>query len=51
MTPEMVLVSLSIKAFDLSKIDVEGNDVDVTKGAVNTITRFKPKIVLETHSL
>ena len=35
---------------DLLKIDVEGFEFDVLKGAENTISRFKPRIIIETHS-
>jgi hypothetical protein len=34
----------------LLKIDVEGAEVDVLRGAVGTLTRFRPRILLATHS-
>lgn len=41
-----------IKKFDIKKIafiklDVDGNELDVLRGAVNTISNFKPKVMLE----
>lgn len=36
---------------DIIKIDVEGFEYEVLKGAVNTIKKFCPKIILETHSI
>jgi len=35
---------------DLLKIDVEGFEISVLKGALKTITEFKPRIIIETHS-
>jgi FkbM family methyltransferase len=32
------------------KIDVEGFELDVIEGAINTIKKYKPKIIIETHS-
>lgn len=34
----------------LLKIDVEGFECEVLRGAINTINNFKPKIILEAHS-
>lgn len=36
---------------DIIKIDVEGFEYDVLKGAVNTIKKLHPKIILEVHSI
>lgn len=33
---------------DLIKIDIEGHEVEMIQGAINTINKFKPKIVVET---
>lgn len=44
------LDSYDISSLDILKIDVEGNEVEVIKGALNTIQRLKPRIILETHS-
>ena len=41
---------LPMKSLDLIKIDVEGFEIEVLKGAENTIKKFNPKIILETHS-
>lgn len=35
---------------DILKIDVEGFELDVLKGSLNTIRNHKPKIILETHT-
>ncbi len=35
---------------DIIKIDVEGAELDVLKGAINTIKQYKPNIVLATHN-
>jgi FkbM family methyltransferase len=44
------LDSYSFESVDLLKIDVEGFEMDVLEGAENTIRRFKPRIIIETHS-
>ena len=44
--------SLLEKAYEpptILKIDVEGAELDVLKGAVNTLTTYKPNILLATH--
>lgn len=35
---------------DLIKIDVEGSEVHVLKGAKGILSKFRPKIIVETHS-
>lgn len=32
------------------KIDVEGHELEVLKGSINTIKKYKPNILVETHS-
>lgn len=32
------------------KVDVEGFEMDVLNGAIETISKYKPKIIVETHS-
>lgn len=44
------LDSYSFERVDILKIDVEGFEHDVLLGAERTIKRFKPKIIIETHS-
>ena len=41
---------LVIDRLDILKIDVEGFELDVLNGAINTIKQFHPKIIIETHS-
>ena len=43
------LDSYKLKA-DLLKIDVEGFELDVLDGAIKTIKKYHPKIIIETHS-
>jgi len=37
----------AVKRFDLIKLNIDGYELDMLKGAVNTIRRFKPKIMFE----
>lgn len=48
--PQIVLDSLCIKDVDLMQIDVEGFEGYVINGAIQTITKYKPVIMLETKS-
>ena len=43
------LDSYNLKA-DLLKIDVEGFELEVLEGSVNTIKKYHPRIIIETHS-
>jgi len=43
------LVKQGFKAPDVIKIDVEGAEFDVLKGAVETLKKYKPSIILATH--
>jgi FkbM family methyltransferase len=47
---DSVVEELRLKRVDAIKIDVEGAEIQVLKGAVNTITRFKPFIVIEVRN-
>ena len=40
----------SFDRVDLLKIDVEGFELDVIEGAIGTLKRFKPRVIIETHS-
>jgi len=42
--------SMDIMKPDFMKIDVEGFEIDVIKGALETIRRYKPSIFIEVHS-
>ncbi|MHB8360885.1 MAG: FkbM family methyltransferase [Thermoplasmataceae archaeon] len=44
------LDSINLSMIHLLKIDVEGFEVDVLEGSLKSIQKFKPKIILETHS-
>lgn len=43
------LIKLNYDRPDIIKIDVEGAEFDVLKGAVNTLQQYKPNILLATH--
>lgn len=46
-TKVVTLDSLKLESCDLVKIDVEGMEVEVVKGAIETFTHFKPIIWIE----
>ena len=43
--------SLNLPKVDLIKIDIQGSDLNAMKGAVNTISKFKPTIIFEYEPL
>ncbi len=43
------LDSFNLEKVDILKIDVEGFECDVVEGAINTISKHKPKIILKMH--
>jgi FkbM family methyltransferase len=47
---DSVIEELGLERVDAIKIDVEGAEIQVLKGAVNTIRRFKPFIVIEVRN-
>ena len=47
---DSVIEELGLGRVDAIKIDVEGAEIRVLKGAVNTIRRFKPFIVIEVRN-
>lgn len=53
-TPEMAHVrtvdSLPIKRVTFMKIDVEGFEMELLRGALETIRKNRPRIIIETHS-
>jgi FkbM family methyltransferase len=44
---DSVVEELKLRHVDVIKIDVEGAEIQVLKGAINTIARFKPFLVVE----
>lgn len=46
---DMLTGQLGFAKPDILKIDVEGAEYDVLKGAVETIRKYRPKILLSTH--
>lgn len=44
------LDDLGIKRMNILKIDVEGFELDVLNGAIHSIEKLKPRIIIETHS-
>ena len=49
-TLDSIIDELQFKKVDFVKIDVEGAELDVLKGATSTISKYHPKVVLELHS-
>jgi FkbM family methyltransferase len=47
---DSVVEKLRLKRVDAIKIDVEGAEIQVLKGAVNMITKFRPLIVIEVRN-
>jgi FkbM family methyltransferase len=45
--PLVTIDSLALPKCDLIKIDVEGMELDVLKGASNTLQRFRPRLYVE----
>lgn len=46
-TLDYVVQRLNLKNVDLIKIDVEGAEIEVLEGAINTLYKFRPHIVME----
>ena len=47
---DQLVRELKIPRVDFVKIDVEGAELDVLAGAAETITRFRPKVIMEFNS-
>src|SRR5262249_54216355 len=47
---DQLVRELNIPRVDFMKIDVEGAELDVLAGAVETITKFRPKVIMEFNS-
>lgn len=50
-TVDDTVESLDLARVDVIKIDVEGADFDVLRGARRTLERFRPTVLMETHHL
>lgn len=50
-TMDSLISRLGLKSVDLVKIDVEGSEYGVLKGSCQTLTKFKPKLIVEIHSV
>lgn len=48
-TVDAIVSMLNIPKLDWIKIDVEGMEMDVLKGAFNTLNQYKPKMLIENH--
>jgi precorrin-6B methylase 2 len=47
---DFIVEKLRLKRVDLIKMDIEGEEYNALKGAIKTIRKFKPKIIIEIHS-
>ena len=47
----VTLDEFNVEAADILKIDVEGFELEVLFGAKETIEKYRPKIIIETHSV
>lgn len=48
--PQMRVDSLNLEACDAIQLDIEGYEISALLGAIDTITKFKPVISLETRN-
>ena len=48
-TIDNVTKEFSLKKVNLIKIDVEGSEIEVLKGGIETLREFKPKLIVEVH--
>jgi 23S rRNA U2552 (ribose-2'-O)-methylase RlmE/FtsJ len=49
-TIDKIIEKIDLKELELIKIDIEGAEYNALKGAINTLKKFKPKVVVEIHS-
>jgi len=47
---DFIVKKNGLKKVDLIKMDIEGEEYNALKGAIKTIRKFKPKIIIEIHS-
>lgn len=48
-TVDKVMQVSKVSKLDWMKVDVEGMELDVLEGAVDTLKKYKPKLLIETH--
>lgn len=48
--PAINLDAFNLPALDFLKLDIEGAEWDAIRGGLNTITRFRPAMLIELHS-
>jgi len=49
-TLDSLLKELNISKIDLIKMDAEGFEYEILEGASETISKFKPKMIVDVHS-
>jgi FkbM family methyltransferase len=49
-TVDSLLADLGLTRLDFMKVDVEGSELEVLKGAMDTLAKYRPSIAMETHS-
>ena len=49
-TLDKLIHDLELRRVSLIKIDTEGSEIDILKGARNTINTFRPRLIVEVHS-
>jgi precorrin-6B methylase 2 len=47
---DFIVEKLRLRKVDLIKMDIEGEEYNALKGAIKTIRKFKPRIIIEIHS-
>ncbi len=47
---DRLLASRQVERLDVVKIDVDGGEVDVLNGLIDTLTKYHPQLTIEVHS-